>query len=85
VYIQIEDFAHATALVAEGDITHTWVDDPSSAELLLEAFESRLAALEFAPFTDAVKCESEFLRDQIAALNCDWEDPESPECLAHLY
>ena len=82
--IEIFDFTEARALVAEGDTTADEIGDIHSACLFRDALQERLDALGDCTSCDAIEL-GKFLVDQLAELECDWMDPPSPECEAHLY
>lgn len=71
---KIASFAHAATLVAAGDISASDVRDVQSAIFLRTAFEERMKQLESVcpPYTEMQLMEGQFIRDQIANLDCDW-------------
>lgn len=80
----IRDFDHARHLVAIGEATADLARTSQQAIDLQAAFEARLLELGDCVSLDAID-EGKWICDELATLNADWGEPESAECLAHLY
>jgi hypothetical protein len=80
----IRDLAHARHLVAIGEATASLARTSQQAEDLRAAFVEHWEALGDFQTCVAIE-EGRFLDKQIKELDCDWGDPESPECESHLY
>ena len=80
----IQSFDHAEQLVHAGDVTAADARTMQEAIYLQYAFEKRLGELGNCETTQAID-EGKYLADELANLNCDWGNPDSPECDAHLY
>ena len=80
----ITSFDHAAHLVAIGEAEAADARTSQEAIYLQYAFEARLQELGNCRSCDAIE-EGKWLTSQLDALNCDWGEPESPECQWHLY
>lgn len=80
----IRDFNHARHLVAIGEATADMACTSQQATDLQSAFEARLHELGDCQTVAAIE-EGKRICAELETLNADWGEPESPECLWHLY
>lgn len=80
----IRDYDHARHLVAIGEATADMARTSQQATDLQCALEARLHELGNCETIAAIE-EGKYLCAELETLNADWGDPESPECLSHLY